>query len=173
MKNLKKFYNKVKPDMRASNKQLWLLLAIVFPFFSIIQLTHEGAHWVVGTLSGLDCAISLNPITGGRCACNGIPDNVAWFFAAGGVTAAVVAVGPLAFRKIRNFKPLVICCLSIGFSELVGATAETFDHQNYMSESLFWPIILNGIFVVLFLTLTLTLLGNHNSNFVKRIGGGK
>ena len=42
-----------------------------------------------------------------------------------------------------------------------------------MSESLFWPIILNGIFVVLFLTLTLTLLGNHNSKFLQRIGGGK
>tara|TARA_Y100001936_G_C16088025_1_gene683377 strand:- start:2208 stop:2678 length:471 start_codon:yes stop_codon:yes gene_type:complete len=156
--------------MKRSDNQLWLLLAMIFPFFLIIQIIHEGAHWTVGTLSGLDCAISISPITGGRCLCNGIPDNVAWFFAAGGITAAVVAVTPLAFRKIRNYKPLVICCLSIGFSELVGAAAETFDHQNYVSDSLFWPIILNGIFVVLFLTLTLTMLGK-NSQFLQKIGG--
>ena len=159
--------------MKRSDNRLWLLLAIIFPFFLIIQLIHEGAHWTVGTLSGLDCAISISPITGGRCVCNGTPDNLAWFFASGGITAAVVAVGPLTFKKIRNYKPLVICCLSIGFSELVGAIAETFDHQNYVSESLFWPIILNGIFVILFLTLTLTMLGNHNSKFLQRIGGGK
>jgi len=159
--------------MKNSTKQLWLLLAIVFPFFLIIQIIHEGAHWTVGTLSGLDCAISISPITGGRCMCNGIPDNVAWFFAAGGITGATTAVAPLAFKKIRNYKPLVICCLSIGLSELIGAAAETFDHQNYMSESLFWPIILNGIFVALFLTLTLTLLGNQNSQFFQRIGGGR
>ena len=74
--------------MKRSDNQLWLLLAMIFPFFLIIQLIHEGAHWTVGTLSGLDCIVSINPITGGRCLCNGIPDNIAWFFAAGGVTAA-------------------------------------------------------------------------------------
>ena len=41
MKNLKKFYNKVKQDMKASNNQLWLTVAMVLPFFLIIQILDE------------------------------------------------------------------------------------------------------------------------------------
>ena len=155
-----------------STTKIWLL-AILFPFFCFIQAVHEFGHWLIGTLSGLDCYISLNFVIGSSCVCLGVPSNVEWFFASGGLLAAIVAIGALAIRKIRKYKPFLICSISIGFSELACAAAETFDHQNYVSESLFWPIILNGIFVILFLTLTLTMLGNHNSTFVKRIGGGR
>ena len=43
------------------------------------------------------------------------------------------------------------------------AAAETFDHTNYMSESLFYPVLLNSIFVILFITLTVKMLGHKNS----------
>ena len=147
---------------KMDKSKIWLL-AILFPFFLFIQVIHELAHWSVGTFSGMECVIAINIISGSSCVCFGVPTNLPWFYASGGLVAAIVAVAPLTIRTVRRYKPFLICSISVSFSELVCAAAETFDHTNYMSESLFYPVLLNSIFVILFITLTVKMLGHKNS----------
>ena len=142
--------------MKPKTKQLLLLLAITPIFLFSIQVVHETSHWIVGSTPDNDCKMSFNPLTGGQVVCASVPKNLALFFVIGGVTGAIASLAPMVVSRVRRFKPLVICCISVGVCEIIAAGAETFDHANYVN-SLLWPIVLNTLFVVIFLSLTLKL----------------
>ena len=117
-------------------------------------MIHELGHYAFGTLSGLTCKVSFSPLTGGACVCYGIMENVVWYFAIGGLLGATIAGLPLISSKVRAFKPLFICCVSISIVEFVSFIAETFDHASYISES-YWTIALNSLFVVIYVSMIL------------------
>lgn len=101
-----------------------LLVALSIPS----QLLHELGHAAVCSSSGLDYYLRINFVMS-SVVCSGIPDNLFWYYASGGVIAGIAffSLGFMPFQAIK------IAGWSIAVPNALAGLLEGFFHDVYFS----------------------------------------
>jgi hypothetical protein len=92
------------------------------------QLLHELGHAAACSSSGLDYRLEID-FTMASIVCRGLPDNVLWYYASGGVIAgmAFFALGFMPFQPVR------IAAWSIAVAHALAGLLEGFFRNVYFS----------------------------------------
>lgn len=118
-------------DKRQATLSLLFLIGLVLPFTYV----HEFGHVLVCWYSGVEVIkVSLGETT-----CAFDSENTL-YYAFGGIFAAGVLAAPLAMKRIRHNKALVVVLLTLSIYNLYNAGIETFNHGTYVGLVSGWDL---------------------------------
>lgn len=89
----------------------------------VICVSHSGTYktWFDGINFDTQCSIPTEPI---------------WVInSMGGIFGIIISLTPIIIRKIRKTKGILLGLITLGFSQVVNGTLETFMHDWYVSPN--------------------------------------
>lgn len=138
---------------KLSLKTSVLSVAVLLILMTPATMIHELGHSAVCVAHGYETAIQIDPLSAtSYCYTTEIANN-SFYYAFGGLLAAVVMMAPVLSAKVRStpwrFIPLIV----LSISHAINAAFETLLTDYYMSDSSVLPPILMMTSLVIFFAL--------------------
>ncbi len=126
-------------DSNIFAKSTILMILLVIPF----NVVHETGHAIVCSAEGKEFEMNIL-VDGSRLFCIGTMENQFLFYLFGGLFAGIIAFIPL-LSKLRNYKWIVIPCMSFGVGHIINAVIESVFTKWYLEETTGPTVILGFI----------------------------
>lgn len=150
----------IRKEPILDKKAGYVSIIILAVFFFPLTFVHEFGHVVVCAAEGYSYQMQVG-ITAAKVHCDGTPSNLIFYWAFGGIFAALAALSPLIAWKwaIQN-KGILIGSFTIATGHGVNGVVEAFVHEWYVMNVPFATVLV-VISTLLAFTAFLLLLGKR------------
>lgn len=121
----------LKIDKKQANLSLLLLIGLALPFTYVHEFGHALYCWSQG--------VEIIKVGFGETTCAFNSEDIL-YYAFGGVFAAIIAAAPLAMKRIRNNKGVLVALLTLSLYNAYNAGIETVNHSTYVTLVQGWNL---------------------------------
>lgn len=114
------------------NQYRMLLIAMItiLILYYPVGVIHEFGHYLVGLYNGSTCVIHW--WLAGQC--EPLPQPFMLYWALGGIFGTIASFSIVALKRVRTNKGILLGVLTLGVSQFVNFTFETFFHFAYINS---------------------------------------